>query len=454
LHKGSYRSSRTSENQLKRSKDVSTNSPGTFEVVALELSRALESLAGRLHEPHHALILFAELGIKLPVDSLSPALTNAIEGTHEVAHALPTITQDLVIAIDGGNANEIIAKGIPVAQQVATLISSFETIAAEVNNLGSVPGIDPTDLIDFVSILPKRLFETIVVEYFEGYHQIPLTLLEFFGIVEKTRQNIGSTDPGNPEIVKKELRLDRIGALLQSPDRLLESLYGWGQLSFNGELLIQRISNFLRATGIPVTYWQMSEIPLRPVIEVSILTIAPTVGLIPPGIEAILTDDVSDGTIVDIPFTKGWIAHLAASGALNASVGLRVQPPANISVIPPSGSVQGQLTAGIASVPVSPAKNIVILGLAGGTSFTAEWLLVKPLEILDLKGRSKVESCGSVWTEQMDFSEKSFQSFRSSPTSISVLVGLLTKEFISLVVVLSQSEFLLIFPLEQLNSLP
>ncbi len=351
---------------------MATSRPGTFELFAVELSRALQPIAARLHDPHHALVFLAELGLKLPEGAVSPSLTSAFENAHRVAHDLPDLAQDLITAIDEGDALEIIAKGVPVAQQIATLIDAFDTIGTEVNGLGSVPGINAGDLTSFAAALPKRIFETLLIEYFEGYHKIPQTALEFVGIIEKTRHNVGSTDPGRPEFVTKELRLDRIGALLQSPDQLLTSLYGWGQPGFDGNLLVLRVSSLLRALRIPVTHTQLPGAPPRLGIEVCALTIAPTAGLTPLGLEAILTGAVGDGFTVDLPFAAGWLAHLAAEGALSASVGVRVQPPADVSVIPPSGSVQGRLKAGIAHVPIAPAPNVVLLGIAGGTGLTAD----------------------------------------------------------------------------------
>jgi hypothetical protein len=352
--------------------NVPANNPGTFELFALELARALEPIAERLHDPHHALIFLAELGLSLPAGSVSPSLTTALGQTHTAAHQLPSLTQNLVNAIQGGNAADIIARGVPVAQQVAALISAFDTVAQEIGNLGAVPGITPADLTAFATALPKRLFETMLIEYFEGYNKIPISLLDFLGLIEKTRLNIGSTDPSRPEFVRKQLRLDRLGALLQSPDQLLQTLYGWGQPGFDGDLMIQRMAAVLRALRVPVTQWQMPGPPSRQAIEVCAATFAPTAGLAPPGLEAVLTLNLGDGVTIDLPFAAGWLAHLAVDGALSAAVGMRVQPPAAVSVIPPSGSAQGRLRAGIARIPQAPAQNIVLLGVAGGTGLSAQ----------------------------------------------------------------------------------
>jgi hypothetical protein len=341
---------------------------GTLELLALELANALAPLADRLHDSHHARMLIAELGLVIPEQVITPALQNALDAVHKASHELGGEATGLKAAIDAGNVGDIIANGASLAHSIATLIQAFDTIATQINAIGAVPSVNPADLAAFLAALPDRLFQMVVVEYFEGYHRIPQTVLEFLGIIEKTRLNIGSTDPGKPEIVQKRIRFDRIGQVLQSPDQMFTTLYGWGQPGFDADLLLSRIASFLRAVKVPVTLFQLPGPPPRAAIEVCVLRISPTVGLNPPGLEATVTASIGDGTAIDLPFTPGWLAHLEVEGALEAAVGIRVQPPANVTVIPPSGSVQGRLKAGIAHVPVAPEQAIVLLGLAGGTS--------------------------------------------------------------------------------------
>lgn len=347
-----------------------TTAAGTLELLALELARALQPLADRLHDTHHARMLIAELGLVMPEQIVTPALTGALDAVHRAAHDIEGEADGLKTAIDGGNVGDIIVKGAALARTIATMVAAFDTIAHEINALGGVPSVNPADLAAFIAALPDRLFQMIVVEYFEGYHRIPHSILELVGIIEKTRLNIGSTDPGKPEVVQKKLRFDRIGQLLQSPDQLFTTLYGWGQPGFDGNLLISRIAGFLRALKVPVTQFKIPGAPPRNAIEVCVLRIAPTTGLNPPGLEATITALIGDGVSIDLPIAAGWLAHLDAEGALSASVGIRVQPPATVTVIPPTGSAQGRLKAGIARVPVAPESAIVLLGLAGGTSLS------------------------------------------------------------------------------------
>lgn len=348
-------------------------SAGTFEIVALEFSKALEPIARRMqHE--HAITLLAELGLELPQSGLTSALHAALHDTVTSAEALPQATQELITAIDGGDTIEILGKGVVVIGRVAVLVASFKTIADEISAAGPIPGLTPADLAAFVADLPKRLTETMVVDYLENEHTLILALFELFGLAEQTRFNQGSTDPLHPEHVKKSLRLDRLETLLRSPETLLNDLYKWGAPTFDAALLIQRLSRLLEALGIVVTDKVLPGTPPRPAMEIGLVTIAPTLPTVPPppGLDATLMLSVAEGVSFELPITDGLVAQLSATGAMEASVGVRIQPPVVVTLIPPSGSVQGQVKAGLAVTPVPPAERILLLGVAGGTGLSVQ----------------------------------------------------------------------------------
>lgn len=354
-----------------------TSGAGTFEKVALELAKALGPLAGRLHDPHHAVMALGELGLRIPESALSEALTGTIQMIHRGAHDLGSLAEEFSTVIDGGDTAAIIAKGAQVATAIGQLISAFDAIADEFTAMGQVPGVDPADLNAFVAALPGRLFETIAAEYLEGHVRIPHAVLEFFGIVEKTRRNTGSSDPGKPEYVEKRLRFDRIGALLRSPDQVMRELYGWGEPGFDSTVLLQRLSQLLRALRVPVTVRQLPGTPPRQAIEVCVFALSPTPdGVSPPGLEATVTASQAAGVSVDLPVATGWEAHLGVEGAFGARTGVRVQPPAALSAIPPGGTISGRVSAGLARVPIPPGTRILLLGAAGGTGLSAERIVL------------------------------------------------------------------------------
>lgn len=346
-------------------------SPGTFEIVALEFSKALEPIARRMQD-ERAMALLAEMGLELPESGMSPAMMKAFEDAVTSAEALPQAAEDLITAIDGGDTVDILSNGVVVIGRVLVVVASFKTIADEISAAGPPPGLAPADLLAFVTELPKRLTETMIVDYLEDEHVTILALLELFGLAEQTRFNQGSTDPLHPDHIKKFLRLDRLEAFLRSPGTVLSDLYLWGKPGFDGVLLIRRLTRLLEAFGVVVTSKDLPGPPPRPALEIGLLTIAPTGPAVPapPGLEAILMASVSQGFKFELPIADGLAAEFSATGEMEASVGVRIQPPVVVTLIPPSGSVQGQVTAGLAKTPVAPAEKVLLLGVAGGTGLS------------------------------------------------------------------------------------
>src|SRR5574341_55781 len=273
--------------------------PGTFETIALELANALRPIAERMRDDR-AIALIAELGLELPHD-MPPELEQAFRDAVAHAEALPQATQDLITAIDGGDTTEIVANAVVLIGRIAVLTAAFVTIA---DHLGAhpIPGLAPADLAAFVADLPKRLTETVIVEYLGKEHPLVLALMELFGLAEQIRHNPGSLDPLHPEHVRKSLRLDRLQTLLTSPDQLATDVYKWGAADFDGPLLVRRLGAVLEALDIDVTPKTLPGPPPRPAIELGLVTIAPTaVPVAPPGLDALLMLSVAEGLHQDIP---------------------------------------------------------------------------------------------------------------------------------------------------------
>src|SRR5262249_31083693 len=78
-----------------------------------------------------------------------------------------------------------------------------------------------------------------------------VSLLDLFGIVERSEQQVGSTDPRFPQYTKKSLHLDALPRALFSPFGALRDLYGFGDSSFDGSVLFARLESLLSGAGIP-----------------------------------------------------------------------------------------------------------------------------------------------------------------------------------------------------------
>ena len=345
--------------------------PGSFERIATALSTALEPLATEL-QPENAMRFLGELGLYLGPDTVRPELEAALGATATAATRLSDLAGELVSAVESGaEAVEIIAKSAPLAAQVVVLIESVDTIATELGRVGAVPGLDPADLAAFVADLPVDLLHRMLVEHLEREQPSAVAVLALLGIVERTRLNVGSTDPLLPEVTRKPLRLDRLGTLIESPGSLVHELYDWGETTLDGAALIERLSELLAALRLPVARYTTAA-PERPALQFPLATLAPTTGLTPQGLEGQIVGALAEGWTLLIPLGNGLELEFSVGGSVAAAVGVRLQSPAVFTLIPPSGSVQGTLSAGVNKTPVASASAFTLLGVAGGSRLEAQ----------------------------------------------------------------------------------
>lgn len=334
---------------------------GTLDVIALELAKALDPLADRL-AAGEIVDLLSELGLQFP-----PAL----QGAGPFIHALGTAAADiaalapllpqLVTAIDTGDDATMLKISAQILDVLRSLLPAIDTIASELQNLaGSLPGMTPADVTAFASQLAESLVGYVVVGYLEGYHPVLLQILAFAGIVELKDDPGVPGDPSKPPFTRRQLRFDHIGSLLTDPQNYFRTIYGWGDPGFDGRMLLERTHALLSSLSVPATY-DPSALP--PALRLFLLSLTPKTDIAPPGMRASLDLDVPVDFAFSIPILDGrWAIEVNIGGDLAAGVGIVVQPPANVSLVPPSGSVQGKVAGGIARLPLAPDDSFVLLG--------------------------------------------------------------------------------------------
>jgi hypothetical protein len=349
--------------------------PGTFERIAILLADALSPLAARL-QPERALNTLARLGLHLPNELLSPALRTALGSAATAAGQLPALVNSLIDSIEADEGGISIAgDAVVLAEKVATLIDASVTIGNALAALPSAPGISGPELDAFAAALPGRLLELVLLDYLQARQPTLTALLTLLGVIDFVHENAGSRDPAKPETEYPRLRIERIGDFVTSPDQLLADLYGWGQPGFQAPALLTRIADLLIGLGLPVTRTTTPGPNPRPAIELFLASIAGTpTGVNPPGLQAMLMLALGDGFDLVLPIGPGLDLEFRASGTASASTGVRIQPPANLTLIPPSGTVQGELAVGVARVPAPPEEAVTLIGVVGGSRLSAQRL--------------------------------------------------------------------------------
>ncbi|AVZ71006.1 hypothetical protein SLUN_00790 [Streptomyces lunaelactis] len=345
--------------------------PGTLERLALMLGSALADL-GDEFGGDDPLAVLTDLGLWIPPDLVSPALRSAVGSCAASAQELPDLVGELLEAIEADVGGlELAAKSAPLVVELVGVIRSFDTIAREVGsiNLGVLPGA----LEQFVSELPKRLLDRVVARYLTDNQPIVSGVLTALGVLGTTVVNPASTDPVLPETTVRFVDFARIGEFFSSPETAFSSLFGWGTPAFDGALLIDLLYELLTSLGLPVASGIDPGPPERPFIEFFLAALIPTDPTVtPPGLDLIAKFGLADGTDLVVPVSGDFLLGFSAAGAVAASTGIRLQPPANLSVIPPEGTVQGTLKAGLDKMPAPGREAVILLGVAGATELSAK----------------------------------------------------------------------------------
>jgi len=339
---------------------------GTLELVARELGRAFQPLADRL-SGGGILDLFAELGLQFPPElQAQSSFVNSLNTAANAIGTLEPLIAQLLTAIQNNDDAAIATSATKVLDNFHTLLPTLDSVATQLQGLaGSLPGISTADVTAFAEQLAERLLEYVAVSYLEGYHPLLLRFLTLAGLVEFNDLPGVEGDATKPPFTERRIRFDLLSSFLGGPDNFFRSLYGWGDPSFDGRLLLEQLHQLLAAFSVPASY-EAAATP--PVLKLLLLSLSPKSDISPPGFQALLQTGFSDNYSLELPILDGgWALELKLASGLAASTGLIIQPPANLTVVPPSGSVQGSIEGGIACVPLPPNNSVTILGGAGST---------------------------------------------------------------------------------------
>src|SRR5688572_10456133 len=348
---------------------MAESSAGTFEILALEFSRVLEPLSGRLHH-EAALGLFAELGLYIRHDELSPSVRTAIDHCHTIAHQLPTKINELTQAISDDNTDKIISSGHALIQHISQTLAAVRTLHTELNNLPSITTASLEELREFTEHFLERLLDMLISDYVETYYPLLFNFFFLLGVIEKKWFNEDSTDSFIPSFERKTIYYNRFSKLFNNPGQLAKEIYNWGEATFDGNLLIERLSDLLECLNVPVFRMLLEDTTKRTALEIFLCSVQKTNDAEPPGVEAIMTTGVSDGFSMTIPAFTNWDFQLAFSSALSASAGLQLLPPARINVVS-SAAVNGDFLFKL--VRKSAGGNpFTIVGLTGSSGIFAK----------------------------------------------------------------------------------
>jgi len=348
------------------------NSSDTVATLATELARVLEPLEDQL-AAENVLNLLAELGIQFPPELLAQAaFTASLSHCQTGVAALPALVVQLSNAVEADNVPQELTAAGNLTAAIAQIADAIDVVATALGNAAPVlPGLTPGDVTAFAGQLAESLLQYLLVTYLEDYYPRLTEFLAFLGVLEKTVENAGSTDPLHPPFFRRRVKLNQLSHLLSAFNDFLRSEYGWGDGGFDGELLLSRIRDLLYALTIPAQFQPATA--TRPLtLRVLLFSLRPKLDIAPPGIELFQELSLADGFSVGFPFFfKGWSVEVAGKGAIQAGLSLLIQPPSQLTVKPPTGSFTGEFWLRLIGRAADSSHPFVILGQAGGSRLQA-----------------------------------------------------------------------------------
>lgn len=346
--------------------------PGTADLLALELGKLLKPLKDRLDAGETA-ELFAELGLPLPPTvANATAVVNASGAAAGVLVTLAARVSELATALATGTDNAI-AERVTALLPVATdAFDKAETLATAVRTTYQGLGGVPAELQALLSELPERLLHHLVVGYLLGEHPRLARSLAVVGLIEAIPV---PADGARPAHVRRRVRPDRLGTLFDDPVLLLAEIYGWGSTSaalgagggLDATLLLERLRDVV-ALLLPSSVLD----PTVPALRTLLFDLFPVAGAPLP---TPLQLDLALSTLqdVDLPLPLGsdrWTGRIKGQGSLATGAGLRIQPPARLLPVAPTGTVSGELTVSLERTGGADGP-ILVFGEADGTRLTA-----------------------------------------------------------------------------------
>ncbi len=346
---------------------------GTLEILALELSRALQPLeeqlrAGSIRD------LLADLGLQFPPElEAANGFVQSLTVAASSAARLGPLSTQLSTAIENDDVPGLLSASTQFVDVIRALLPALDNIGTQLQSLsGSLPGLNAAEVNAFAADLPGRLFDYVIVTYLEGYHPTLLGFLALVGLLEVTTIPPDPVSPAKTGHTERKLRFDRLGDFLNSPETVFGEIYQWGDPAFDGLALLERLRLLLSSISLPAAF-HVAASPPR--LQLFLLSIIPRLDLAPRGIEALLEYSIPKGIEINLPiFDPQWLINFKVDVQLDAQAAVRLQPPAALTLIPPSGSAQGDLSLSLVRGPTPGRPAIVLLGVPGGSGLEAQSL--------------------------------------------------------------------------------
>lgn len=342
---------------------------GTLEALGIEIVQVFQPIKNRLDDGE-ILLLFAELGIHLPTAlSGDAAFTAAITGLVDDVRAMVPLVQTVLaeLQLPSPDYGLVATTVATMVEKIVGAVEKFDTVKTSIDNYittNPLAGVTAGQVADFIGDFARNLLDYLLIKYMEAKSPLMVAVFEFFGIVEKTVTNPGSTNIFAPEFVLHRLHFDNLLEFFKNPAELTATLYDWGEPTFDGTAMLERLHKIALGLGFPSVY---TASPTE--LDVLFMKITPNTLISPPGLNIVISDTIAANASITFG-DENWSLNTEIGAALAAQTGLVIKPGGDIEIIPPSGSLNGDfvVTFSVPGTGGSPEPYILV-GQADASRF-------------------------------------------------------------------------------------
>ena len=340
------------------------NGTGTFETLAVQAATLLGPVSRRLADGK-ILPLLTELGMPFAGQLAQTAgLAAAVDACVAAGDQIEDAAERIVQASDGDDLAALSAAALDLVKGVTALIGAVEALSTALSTAAAtIANLPPGVLTSFLSELPRRMVDYAVVTTLENNLDVLAGFLELFGVIDRTDENIGSTDPAKPEFTLVRLQLGNLPKLLTSPLGLARDLYGWGTPTFDGTAFFDRVATVLSRVGFPAFFDRMATPPTLELV-VAEASVAPTKP--EPGISLRLRTGIDETFDGDPDAGLSWSATVRVTAPEGSELIIRPDGQMQLSG-PGQASTEGEVRLQAQFEPVDPADAVLVFGQQGGT---------------------------------------------------------------------------------------
>ena len=338
------------------------SAPGTIEIIAREIGKALEPLKDLLGPD-----IIERLGLSVPSAlTQSQAVIAAFGPPAGIVADLPPIIQSLANAIDNQDESGIISSGKNLLEKVIQLVNAFGNLGNAVKNASGGLGFTPAqvnEINQFGEQLAVKILHYMAVEYLDNNFPTLSAALNVLGIIENDPV---PADPAQLQAAfqRREVQFSHIIDLFTKPEQHLKNLYKFGQNDFDGQLLLSRVKNMLERFGFPVELYKVGSQPF--VLEAYAFSLQADTS-VPPALGIDLRIPATFEANQTLDLAGPWKATLQSKGTFNAGVHGVIKAPFNAELQASGGAqLSFEVLLGL-KAEHSGDRKVMFIGTTGGS---------------------------------------------------------------------------------------